>query len=434
MIVQCQRQYDSLLIQGGRVIDPANQIDSVQDILIRHGKIVAVGNSNALGADEIINASGLIVAPGLIDIHVHLREPGREDEETIGSGTRAAANGGFTSVACMPNTQPVADSVNVIETILNQAQNRGLVNVHPIASITKDLSGETLTDIPKLLNASAIAFSDDGKTVMNAELMRQALMLSARYNFPVIVHCEDHNLSADGVMNRGKISAKLNLPGIPHCAEDVIVARDVILAEETGGHLHVAHVSTAVSVNLIREAKRRGVKVTAEATPHHFTLTDEAVEQYGANAKMNPPLRTQDDVDAVIEGLRDGTIDAIVTDHAPHATFEKEKGMLESHFGIIGLETCVPLVITQLVDKEHLTLPEAIAKLTYIPANIINRPHGTLSVGETADVTIIDLQKEAEVEPNKFKSKSRNTPFAGWILKGWPVVTIVGGNIVKSES
>jgi dihydroorotase len=442
MIVQCQRQYKSLLIQGGRVIDPANQVDSVQDMLIRDEKIATIGRLKAQQADKIIDASHFIVVPGLIDMHVHLREPGREDEETIASGTRAAASGGFTSVACMPNTQPVADSVSVIETILNQVNSCSLVNVYPIASITKMArgqegqnsamlsAGEILTDIPNLLKAGAVAFSNDGKTVMNAELMRQALMLSAKYNFPVIAHCEDHNLSAGGVMNSGKISEKLHLPGIPNCAEEVIVARDIILAEATGGHLHVAHVSTAGSVRLIREAKSRGVKVTAEATPHHFTLTEVAVEQYGANAKMSPPLRTQADVDAVIEGLRDGTIDAIVTAHAPHAAFEKEKGMLESHFGIIGLETCVPLVITQLVEGGHLSLSEAIAKLTYIPANIINIQRGTLSVCETADITLIDLKKEAKVDPNTFESKSRNTPFAGWKLRGWPVMTIVGGKIV----
>ena len=433
MIVQCQRKYNSLLIQGGRVIDPANQVDGVQDILIRDGKIAAIGQLNGQKVDGIIDASHFIVVPGLIDMHVHLREPGREDEETICSGTCAAASGGFTSVACMPNTQPVTDSVNFIETILNQANSCGLVNVHPIASITKNLAGEILTDIPKLLEAGAVAFSDDGKTVVNAELMRRVLMLSAKYNFPVIDHCEDPNLGAGGVMNRGKISEKLNLPGIPNCAEDVIVARDIILAEATGGHIHIAHVSTAGSVHLIREAKRRGVKVTAEATPHHFTLTEVAVEQYGANAKMSPPLRTQADVDTVIKGLCDGTIDAIVTDHAPHAAFEKEQGILEAHFGIIGLETCVPLVITKLVEGGHLTLPEAIAKLTYIPANIINLPRGTLSVGATADITLIDLQKNAKVDPNTLKSKSRNMPFAGWTLSGWPVMTIVGGRIVADN-
>ena len=461
MIVQCQRKYNSLLIQGGRVIDPANQVDGVQDVLVRDGKIAAIGRLDFQQIDKIIDASNFIVVPGLIDMHIHLREPGREDEETICSGTRAAANGGFTSVTCMPNTQPVVDNVDIIETILYQANSCGLVNVYPIASITKMArgqegkkakgqggkgareqewqnsatlsAGEILTDIPNLLEAGAVAFSNDGKTVMNSELMRRVLMLSAKYNFPVIAHCEDPNLSAGGVMNRGKISEKLNLPGIPNCAEDVIVARDIILAEATGGHIHIAHVSTAGSVHLIREAKRRGVKVTAEATPHHFTLTEVAVEQYGTNAKMSPPLRTQADVDAVIKGLYDGTIDAIVTDHAPHAAFEKEKGMFEAHFGIIGLETCVPLVITQLVEVGHLTLPKAIAKLTYIPANIINLPRGTLSVGATADITLIDLQKNAKVEPNKLKSKSRNTPFAGWTLRGWPVMTIVGGRLVADN-
>ena len=449
-----QQSQNSLLIRNGRVIDPSRQVDTIQDIFIRDGRIVStrelfptgfnpVGNNeevNTTTAARVIDASGFIVVPGLIDMHVHLREPGREDEETIASGSRAAAKGGFTTIACMPNTQPVADRTDIIEMILSQAQRCGVVNVHPIASITKNLAGEEITDIPRLIQAGAVAISDDGNTVMNAELMRQALMFSAEYHFPVIAHCEDHNLSAGGVINRGVVSEKLNLPGMPSIAEDVIVARDILLAESTGGHLHIAHVSTARSVELIRAGKERGVRVTAEATPHHFTLTEAAVEQYGAYAKMNPPLRTQADVDAIRAGLRDGTIDAIATDHAPHTETEKALGMRDAHFGIVGLDTCVPLVITQLVNTGCLTLSEAIAKLTCMPATILNLntkysyQRGTLCAGAIADITIIDPNKEAKVDTNTFASQSKNTPFAGWTLKGWPIMTIVGGNIVEVQA
>lgn len=422
-----------LLIRNGHIIHAANQIDAIQDLLIYDGKINAVAERIETQADQIIDATGLIVTPGLIDMHVHLREPGFEHKETIAAGTRAAAAGGFTSVACMANTQPVADSAEVLEFIRSQARESGAANVFPIGSITKNLDGEELTDVPALLEAGAVALSDDGKTVMNAELMRQVLAWSARLDFPVAVHCEEHNLNAGKVMNLGETSRKLNLPGSANAAEDIIVARDIMLAELTGGHIHILHVSTAGAVELVRWGKRRGVRVTAEAMPHHFTLTETEIEKHGANAKMHPPLRTQADVHAVIEGLVDGTLDAIATDHAPHAPFEKELGMLEAPPGVVGLETCVPLVFTQLIDTGRLTLSEAIAKMTYVPAEILRIDRGRLSIGAVADVTLIDPNRVAKVDSTRFASKSRNTPFGDWELKGWPVMTIRDGVVTHSS-
>lgn len=423
-----------ILIQNGRIVDPANRIDSIGDILIADGIIERVGGKIDL-ADvpdvDVIDADGLLVTPGLIDMHVHLREPGFEHKETIATGTLAAKAGGFTSVASMANTDPVSDSPDVIEYVNTRAEESGSANVFPLGSITKKLAGEELADIPALLEAGAIAVSDDGKTVMNAELMRQALALSAELDFPVSVHCEEHNLNAGSVMNLSETSRKLNLPGSANAAEDIIVARDIMLAELTGGHIHILHVSTAGSVELVRWGKRRGVHVTAEAMPHHFTLTDSEIETQGTNAKMHPPLRTERDVEAVIEGLCDGTIDAIATDHAPHAPSEKALGMMEAPPGIIGLETCVPLVFTHLVRANRLSLADAIAKMTHIPAEILHVDRGTLSVGAVADITLIDLVKVAKVDSTRFESKSRNTPFDGWVLTGWPVMVLRSG--VPSE-
>ena len=423
-----------ILIQNGRVVDPANRIDSIGDVLIADGRIERVGGKidRADGADvDVIDAEGLIVTPGLIDMHVHLREPGFEHKETIATGTRAAEAGGFTSVASMANTEPVSDSPEVIELVRTRAVESGSANVFPLGSITKGLAGEELTDVLSLLEAGAVAVSDDGKTVMNAELMRQALALSAEHDFPVTVHCEEHNLSAGAVMNLGETSRKLELPGSANAAEDIIVARDIMLAEMTGGHIHILHVSTAGSVELVRRGKRRGVHVTAEAMPHHFTLTDSEIETQGTNAKMHPPLRTERDAEAVIEGLCDGTLDAIATDHAPHAPSEKALGMMEAPPGIVGLETCVPLVFTHLVLTNRLSLSDAIDKMTRIPAEILHIDRGTLSVGAVADVTLIDPEKVAKVDSTQFQSKSRNTPFGGWELRGWPVMVLRGG--VPSE-
>ena len=416
-----------ILIRNGRIIDPANEIDTSGDLLICDGKIDRIDDRIETEVSKTVDATGLIVTPGLIDMHVHLREPGFEHKETIASGTRAAAAGGFTSVACMANTDPVADSPDVIELIRSQAQKNGATNVFPFGSITKNLDGEELTDVPALLKAGAVGLSDDGKTVMDAGLMRDVLALSAKHNFPVMVHCQEHNLDVGAVMNLGETSRRLNLIGSPNAAEDIIVARDIMLAELTGGHLHVLHVSTAGSVDLVRCGKRRGVNVTAEAMPHHFTLTDAVIEEQGTNAKMHPPLRTQIDVHAVIEGIKDGTLDAIATDHAPHAPFEKAQGMLEAPPGIIGSETCVPLVFDRLIHTGHLTLSEAIAKMTCVPAKILQIDRGTLSIGAVADVTLIDPEKVATVDVTQSPSKSRNTPFDGWELKGWPVMTIRDG-------
>ena len=423
-----------ILIQNGRIVDPANRIDATGDILIADSRIERVGGKIDVAHDaavEVIEAEGLIATPGLIDMHVHLREPGFEHKETIATGTRAAEAGGFTSVASMANTDPASDSPEVIEFVRTRAVESGAANVFPLGSITKGLAGEELTDIPALLEAGAVAVSDDGKTVMNAELMRQALALSAVLEFPVTVHCEEHNLSTGSVMNLGETSRKLNLPGSANAAEDIIVARDIMLAELAGGHIHILHVSTAGSVELVRWGKRRGVHVTAEAMPHHFTLTESEIETRGTNAKMHPPLRTERDVEAVVEGLCDGTLDAIATDHAPHAPSEKSLGMMEAPPGIVGLETCVPLVLTHLVRADRLSLSDAIAKMTHIPAEILHIDRGTLSVGAVADVTLIDPEKVAKVDSAHFQSKSRNTPFDGWELKGWPVMVLRDG--VPSE-
>ena len=423
-----------ILIQNGRIVDPVNRIDAKSDILIADDRIERVGGKIEVAdnpAVDVIDAEGLIVTPGLIDMHVHLREPGFEHKETIATGTRAAEAGGFTSVASMANTNPASDSPEVIKFVRTRARESGSANVFPLGSITKMLAGEELTDVPSLLEAGAVAVSDDGKTVMNAELMRQALAFSAELDFPVMVHCEEHNLNSGSVMNLGETSRKLKLPGSANAAEDIIVARDIMLAELTGGHIHILHVSTAGAVELVRWGKRRGVRVTAEAMPHHFTLTDSEIETQGTNAKMHPPLRTEADVEAVIEGLCDGTLDAIATDHAPHAPSEKALGMMEAPPGIVGLETCVPLVFTRLVLTNRLSLSDAIDKMTRIPAEVLHIDRGTLSVGAVADVTLIDPEKVATVDSTQFQSKSRNTPFDGWEFKGWPVMVLRGG--VPSE-
>ena len=424
---------DGVLIRNGHIIDPANNVDEVGDVLIIDGKIAKVGGTLAEDVNNVIDATDMTVTPGLIDMHVHLREPGFEHKETIATGTAAAAAGGFTSVVCMANTSPVTDSPEKIEHIYEIAK-RNLeqltcptANVFTVGSITKNLVGEELTDIRGMLSAGAVGVSDDGVTVMNSALMREALTLSAELDFPVMVHCEEHNLNAGAVMNLGETSRKLNLVGSPNAAEDIIVARDIMLAEMTGGHVHILHVSTAGAVELVRWGKQRGVNVTAEACPHHWILTDAEVEKQGTNAKMHPPLRTQTDIEAVLEGLADGTIDAIATDHAPHTPDEKALGMKDAPNGIIGLETCVPLVLTYLVDAGHLTLKNVIAKLTCIPADIVGIDRGTLSIGAVADVTFIDTQKVAKVDVEKSCSKSRNTPFADWQLKGWPVMTLREG-------
>jgi dihydroorotase len=420
-----------LLIKGGRVIDPADKVNRVSDILVENGRIKKVSSNIKAGTSKVetIDASGKVVIPGLIDMHVHLREPGMEDEETIASGTRAAARGGVTSVVCMANTNPVIDNQAQVDFILLKARDEGVVNVFLVGGVTKGLRGEELSEIGELKDAGVVAISDDGNPIMNTQIMRQALEYAKMFELPVISHCEDLNLSRDGAMNEGYMSTVLGLKGIPKEAEEIMVARDLRLAKMTGGILHIAHVSTAGSVDLIRGAKRNGIRVTCETAPHYFTLTEEAVSSFDTNTKMYPPLRTRDDVQAIREGLADGTIDCISSDHAPHLDVEKDQEYALAPFGIIGLETILPLIITELFDKNVLALSEAIAKMTVNPARILGLNRGTLNQGSVADITIIDLDLARTID-DKFASKSKNSPFIGRRLKGFAVATIVEGEVV----
>ncbi len=419
----------TLLIQGGHVIDPG-RINGVADVLINNGTIAAVGPNLAVPSGAtVIPAAGRLVVPGFVDLHVHFREPGFEYKETIQSGTDAAVAGGFTSVCAMPNTNPVNDNQAVTEFMLERAKAAGTARLYPIGAITKRSEGKELAEIGDLRRAGCVAISDDGKPVMNSLVMRRAMEYARAFDVPVVDHCEDLHLSEGGCMNEGVISTELGLHGIPSAAEDVMVARNVSLAELTGARLHLAHISTAGSVRMVREAKARGLKVTAEACPHHFTLTEEVTRGYNTHAKMNPPLRTSLDVQAIKEGLRDGTIDVIATDHAPHATQEKQQEFTEAPFGIVGLETALPLTLA-LVDEGVLTLESAIEKLATAPAKAFSLNAGTLAVGAPADVAIVDPDRQWEVDPSKFRSKSRNTPFAGWKVKGRVTTTIVSGRVV----
>jgi len=417
------------LIKNGRVIDPANKIDTVLDILIENGKIIEIGNSlttHHSPLTTIIDASDKIVVPGLIDMHVHLREPGYEYKETIKTGTEAALAGGFTSIACMPNTKPVNDNQSVTDFILDKARKEGVVNVYPVGAITKGLKGEELSEIGELKSAGVVAVTDDGKPVMNSELMRRAMEYASMFDLPVLSHCEDLHLSEGGVMNEGFASTELGLKGIPNTAEDVMTARDIALSELTGARLHIAHVSTRGTVNLIRDAKNRGVKVTCETAPHYFTLTEEGVRGYNTNAKMNPPLRSEDDLKAIRDGLKDGTIDVIATDHAPHEASEKDVEFDKAPFGIVGLETALPLTL-KLVEDGVISLNDAISKLTVNPAKILGINKGTLSVGSDADITIINPEEVWQINVKKFKSKGKNSPFNGWNVKGMVNTVIING-------
>jgi len=419
----------TILIRGGRVIDPG-RLNAVADVLLEGGKIAAVGrNLTAPRGATIIDAKGRLVLPGFVDLHVHFREPGFEYKETIQSGAAAAVAGGFTTVCCMPNTNPVNDNQAITEFMLDRAREAGLANVLPIGAITKGSEGKELAEIGDLRRAGCVAISDDGRPVMNSLVMRRAMEYAMAFDVPVVDHCEDLHLTEGGCMNEGLVSTELGLPGIPAAAEDVMVGRNVALAELTGARLHLAHISTEGSVRMVREAKSRGIKVTAEACPHHFTITEEVVRGYNTHAKMNPPLRTWKDVQAIKGGLRDGTIDAIATDHAPHATQEKQQGFTDAPFGIVGLETAWPLTLA-LVEEGILSLEAAVEKLSTAPAKAFGLSKGTLVVGADADVVVADPQEPWEVDPAKFRSKSRNTPFAGWKVKGRIKTTIVGGRVV----
>ncbi len=421
----------ALLIKNGRVIDPASGHDAVADVLIEGGVVVGIGKDlTAKHGMEVFDATGLIVAPGFIDMHVHLREPGFEHAETIESGARAAAAGGFTSIAPMPNTAPVNDSATVTSYIVEKARKHAVVNVWPIGAITKGSAGEELAAIGSMVNAGAVAISDDGRPVMNARVMRRAMEFARSFSIPVIDHCEDLHLSAGGDMHEGFESVRLGLRGIPGCSEDVMVARDILLAEVTGARYHVAHLSSKHSVAMVAFAKSKGLQVTAETTPHHFAITDSDMLPYDSNYKMKPPLRSHSDVDAVIEGVVNGAIDAIATDHAPHPGSEKMQEFEKCPFGILGLETALGLSFEHLLHPKKIGLKRLVELFTTGPARILGIPRGTLAAGAAGDVTIFSLDREWTYDVNKSFSKSRNSPFDGRTFRGGPVATIVNGKIV----
>jgi dihydroorotase len=420
-----------ILIRGGRVIDPSRRADDIADVYVSDGRIASVGR-NIAGEDgaEVIEAGGKVVAPGLIDLHVHLREPGFEDLETIATGAMAAAAGGFTAVCAMPNTDPPLDNQGAIGFVVSQAQRAGKARVYPIGTISVGQKGEKLSEFGELMSAGAVAVSDDGKPVMNSHLMRTALEYARTFGIPVADHCEEITLAHAGAMHEGIVATRLGLKGIPAAAEEIHVARDIILSELTGGHIHLCHMSTRGSVDLIRRAKDKGLKVTAEVAPHHFTLTHEACEGYNTNAKMNPPLREEADVEALQGALKDGTIDVIATDHAPHHYDAKEREFDQAPNGIIGLETSFGLAMTQLVRPGLVSLPDLLYRMSTLPAQLFHLPGGTLAVGAPADLAILDPDAEWTVDPGRFYSKSRNTPFGGRRLFGLAEVTIVRGKVV----
>jgi dihydroorotase len=422
----------ALLIRGGRVIDPASRLDAKVDILIENGKVAQIGDGLKAKNAEVFDATGLVVTPGFIDIHTHLREPGREDKETIATGSQAAAAGGFTAVCAMPNTTPVNDSASTTRFIVETAKREAIVRVYPIGAITRGSKGEELSEYGDLKSAGCIAVSDDGRPVQNARVMRRALEYARTFGLPVIDHCEDLDLSKGGAMNEGAVSVAMGIPSAPHVSETIMVERDVLLAEFTGSHVHIAHISTARAVDAVRRGKARGVRVTAEATPHHLTLTDEAVRahDYDPVTKMNPPLRSEEDRQAVIAGLLDGTIDAIATDHAPHTTEEKICEFDCAAFGIVGLETAFALCHDRLVKTGALDLTRLVQLLTAGPARALGLPGGTLEKGQAADITIFDPAEVRTVKPESFRGKSRNSPFVSMTLTGWPVATLVEGRVV----
>ncbi len=420
-----------LLFVGGRVIDPSQGLDTVADVVVIEGRIAAVGRG--LGAPdgaEIVDARGAVLAPGLIDLHVHLREPGRDRKSTVATGARAAAAGGFTAVCAMPNTDPVTDNQAAVGFIVKQAAAAGAARVYPIGAISLGQQGKQLAEFGELVGAGAVAVSDDGKPVVSSHLMRMALAYARTFDIPVADHCEEPTLAANGVMHEGVVSTRLGLRGIPAAAEAIMVARDLMLAELTGGHVHLCHISARQSVELIRRAKDAGLRVSAEVTPHHLTLTHEACEGYNTNAKMNPPLREPEDVEALRQALKEGVIDVIATDHAPHHYDAKEREFDDAPFGIVGLETALGLGLSELVGTGLLSLPELIERMSTAPARLFHLPGGTLKPGSPADLVLFDPGTRWQVDPSRFFSKSRNTPFAGRELVGRVMRTVVGGRTV----
>ncbi len=423
-----------ILLSGGRVVDPASGVDATLDLLLADGRVARVGaRLDAPESARVIDCSGLTVVPGLIDVHVHLREPGGEHKETIATGARAAAAGGFTAVCAMPNTDPVIDSPATVGFVAAAGREAGAARVYPVGALSVGQKGEQLTEIGELVEMGAVAITDDGRPVMDSGLMRRALEYSIAFGIPVADHAEDLGLTKGGSMNEGLVSARLGLRGKPNAGEDVHIVRDLLLAELTGGHIHIQHVSTRYGVHAIREAKARGVRVTAEATPHHLLLTEQAVDGYRTDAKMNPPLRVEADREAVVEGFLDGTLDTLATDHAPHHYDEKEQAFDDAPFGIVGLETCVGLILTHFVHSGKMPLATFVERASIQPARAFDLSGGTLAEGSTADVTILDLDAAWTVDPERFVSKSRNTPFGGAALRGKGVATVVGGRVLWEE-
>lgn len=423
----------TLLLRNGRVIDPSQNLDRVADLWLADGKVVGVGSHAGVAADKTLDCTGMIVSPGLIDMHVHLREPGREEDETIATGTAAAVAGGVTAVACMPNTEPALDSRAAAEFVILQAKRAGNCMVFPIGAVTKNREGKELAELGGLVEGGAVAFTDDGAPVASAEIMRRALEYCRMFDRAVLVHAEILELTQGGVMNEGFVSMQLGLRGMPAVAEDIMIYRDIVLAELTGGRVHILHVSTAGGVDLIRQGIAKGIKVSGEACPHHFILTDEEMRRFDSNYKMSPPLRTKKDADAILAGLKDGTLSVLATDHAPHAPEKKERELDQAPNGIVGLETFLPLCVTHLIEPGHLSWPDMLAKMTVNPAKVLGIDRGTLQPGRPADVTVIDPKAKWTIDVGETRSKSRNSPFHGHKVTGRAVATIVGGEVKMSR-
>lgn len=423
----------TILIKNGRLINPSENLDKVMDIFVEDGIIKEKAESIEKQADTVIDAAGCYVMPGLIDLHVHFRDPGLTYKEDIETGSKAAAKGGFTTVCCMPNTKPVVDNVETVKYIIEKGEKTGLTNVLPVGAVTKNMAGVEITDVEELKKAGICAISEDGKSVMNSGVYRKAMKNAAKANVPVLAHCEDINLVEGGVINLGDKSSELGVKGISNAVEDVIAMRDIMLAKETGATLHLCHCSTKDSVEMVKRAKEEGIKVTAEVCPHHFSMCSDDITSNDGNFKMNPPLRAREDMEALIKGLQDDIMDVISTDHAPHSAEEKAKDLEHAPFGIVGLETSVALTVTNLVKKGYLTPMQMAAKMSYNPAKVLGIPKGTLDEGKIADITIIDPNKEYTIDVNTFESKGKNTPFDGYKVSGEVKYTILNGKVVYSN-